>query len=488
MLKINSYQDFEYFLNNKLDPKGIVFGVGVTSFMRFFPGLFLHNYKLITFKDCKDNEIIKDYVDEIFILKKRRPTIKLPYTNANQILRNKTVRNYLNSYKGKKYLFLYKENTNIKHAIKDMNLQVIGNSPRLNKMFEDKVNFRKILKKINLDPIPGDTVPLTYLQETDYQQITAKYGAKFVIQMPQFLLGGGKGTKFIDSKRQLNDYLRKVEDGVYKKKEIDIVNITKYVEGISCSVTCCATKYGTLVSRVQQQILDIPQVISPKKGCGLFVGHVFGLKFNRSIINQVNNLSIKLGDYMYQKGFKGIFGIDMIINTKENKVYPVECNARYTGALPMISMLHMKNRIIPLDWFHFLEFLKIPYKIDAKKLNKMYQKPIEGSHIVLSNIRDYSIEVKKELEVGLYKYNLKTKKIEFKKSSIFYDDLKSKNDFILVDGVPKQGQIIKKWSRLARIVHVLFNADILNQKHQLKKEYLEIVYAIYKSMFGKKQP
>ncbi len=488
MLNIKKYQDFAKFLENKLDPQGIIFGVGVTSFMRFFPGLFVENLKIISFKDSTDNQVLKKYVDEIFVLKQKRPNLKLDFTNTNNILRNKTVRNYIKSFKGRKYLFLYKDDKNIEKAIKGLGVKIIANHARLNKMFENKLNFRKQLVQAGLTPILGETMRFAEFQKKDhdYDFFVNKYGKKFVFQLPDFRLGGGKGTLFIDSKRKFNEFKKKTEDGIYKKKELQTINITKFIEGKSCSIACCATKYGTLVSRIQQQILDIPQVISPKKGNGLFVGHVFGLDFSSAINKQAQELGKKFGKYMYAQGYKGIFGLDIIVNEKEKKVYPVECNARYTGAFPMLSMLHLKYKIIPLDFFHFLEFLNIPYKIDIKILNKMYQKKIQGSHLVLSNTREHSIFVKNELKVGTYRFM--KNKIEFLTDNIFYQGLKTDNDFILVDGVPKKDTEIKKWSRLARIVHVLFNGNILNQKNQLKFKDLQIVYAIYKAMFGKKQP
>ncbi|MCX6743725.1 MAG: hypothetical protein NT116_05870, partial [Candidatus Parcubacteria bacterium] len=223
--------------------------------------------------------------------------------------------------------------------------------------------------------------------------------------------------------------------------------------------------------------------ISPKKCNGLFCGHVFGLEFSPQIVKQSQEIAQKLGKYMYKLGYKGIFGIDLIVNQKENKVYPVECNARYTGAFPMLSMIHLKYKIIPMDLFHLLEFLNIPYRINVNQLNKMYQQPISGSHLILSNTKDYSFKVRKELEVGVYNFNSKNKKINFIKEAIFYDDLKNDNDFILVDGVPKKREEIKKWSRLARICHVLFMGNILQNNGQLKPKYLQIVRAIYKTLF-----
>jgi len=482
MLNIKIYQDFAKFLEKKLKPQGAVFAVGITAFMRFFPALFLQNFKIITFKDSKDNKVLEKYA-EIFCLKKRKPGIKLRFSNANNLLRNKTIRNYISQYKGGKFLFLYRSNNNIQNAVRKLGVKIIANHSKINKIFENKANFRRVMDKVKIKPILGKTFEFGEFNSKDYKFFKKKYGLKFVIQLPDFMLGGGKGTLFIKNEKDFKKFKSQIKEGKYKGKILTVVNITKLLTGLSCSVVCCATKYGTLVSKIQRQIIDIPQIISPKKGNGLFCGHVFGPEFSSQIVKQSQEIATKLGKYMYKMGYKGIFGIDLIVNEKQNKVYPVECNARYTGAFPMLSMIHLKYKIIPLDFFHFLEFLNIPYKINVSQLNKMYQRPISGSHIVLSNIKDHSLKVKKELNVGVYNFNQKNKKIAFKKETIFYDDLENDNDFILVDGVPKKGAEIKKWSRLARICHVLFKGDILQKNGKLKPKYLQIVKVIYKVMF-----
>jgi len=482
MLNIKTYQDFAKFIEKKLDPRGVIFGVGVTAFMRFFPGLFLKNFKVITFKDSKDNKVLEKYA-EIFCLKKRKPSIKLKFSNANNLLRNKTVRNYISSFFGKKILFLYRSNNNIQNAVRPLGVEIIANKSKINKIFENKASFRKVMDNVGIKPITGKTFEFADFNSKDYKFFKKHYGTKFVIQLPDFMLGGGKGTLFIKTEKDFKKFKAEIKEGKFHGKVLTVVNVTKFISGLSCSVVCCATKYGTLVSKIQRQIIDIPQVISSQKGNGLFCGHVFGLEFSPQIVKQSQEIAQKLGKYMYKLGYKGIFGIDLIVNEKANKVFPVECNARYTGAFPMLSMVHLKYKIIPMDLFHLLEFLNISYKINVAQLNKMYQQPIAGSHLILSNTKDYSMKVKKELEVGVYKFNPKNKKFIFKKEAIFFDDLENDNDFILVDGVPKKRAEIKKWSRLARICHVLFRDNIVQKNGQLKPKYLQIVKTIYKNLF-----
>jgi len=482
MLTIKTYQDFAKFLQEKLDPPGIILGVGVTAFMRFFPALFLKNFKIITWKDSKDNKVLEKFTD-IFCLKKIEPGVKLKFYNANNLLRVETVRNYILSFPGKKFLFLYRLNNNIQNAVRQWGAEFIVNKARINKIFENKASFRKVLNKIGVQPIFGETLEFLDFYPREYKDMAKLYGPKFVIQLPDFMLGGGKGTLFITKANDFNKFKSEIKEGIYKDKKLTVVNITEFISGLSCSVACCATQYGTLVSKIQRQIIDIPQIISAKKGNGLFCGHVFGPEFNSEIIKQAQGIATKLGNYMYELGYKGIFGLDLVVDEKNNKVYPVECNARYTGVFPMLSMIHLKNKIIPLDFFHFLEFLNIDYKVNVGELNKMYQQPISGSHIILSNTNDFSIEVENELKVGVYNFHNKTKKISWQNPEILYEVLKNDNQFVLVDGVPNKGDIIKKYSGLARICHVLFRGNILRANGQLKKKYREIVDSIYKALF-----
>lgn len=483
MLKINSYNDFAKFLKKKRQLSRPIVTIGVTAFMRFFPALFLKNLHIICYKDSDDNKMLGKFA-KIFCLQKIAPKAKLKFFNANNLLRHKKVKDYLKKLGPKKYLYLYRSNINIQNAKKGLGIKIIANKAKLNKYFENKINFRKILKTIGLKPIEGMTLTWQQFKSKDYNYFNKKFGSKFVIQLPDFLLGGGKGTIFIDNSRKFIKFKVESRNGIYKEKKLRHVNVTKFIDGWHCSVACCATKYGTLISGINRQIIDIPEVISSYKGDGLFCGHVFGIKFNKEIINQVNNIATKLGRFMYKKGYKGIYGTDLLINKETNKVYPVECNARYTGAFPMLSMLHVKHKIIPLDFFHFWEFFNLNYKINVRKINKMYQKPIMGSHLVLSNIGNKPVIVKKSLKSGLYHFNPINKKITFRKKAIFYNSIKDSNDFILIDGLPKKIDIIQTHDNLARICHVLFKTNILSQNGSLNYKTAEIIRGIYNNIIG----
>lgn len=481
---IKSFKDYKRIERDKLNVDGTFIGIGVTAFMRFFPSVFLKDYVIYAYKDSTDNPLIEEHA-RVFSLKKKWPKLKLRFTNTNNLLLSKTIRNDIKKIVGEKYLFVYKMNNNIAQAIDGLGISnIIAVSPKLNKMFENKASFRKILEKIKIPPIKGLSITFKQFQKLSFEKISDKVGFPFVIQMPDFLLGGGKGTVFIHSKEDFIEFQQKTETGRYKSKDLTRIIITKFIVGDSCSVVCSTTKYGTFVSPINYQIMDIPEVIQTHKGSGLFVGHVFGRNYGSSLQKQAHDLGVKIGNYMYKQGFKGIFGIDIMVDQKNKKVYPVEVNARYTGAFPMISMLQRDNNIIPLDFFHFLENLNIPYKVDYKKIETLYKKNIGGSHIVFSNHQPRKIFAIRKTQAGLYEWKPTQNKAVFIKPTLLYTEIKNDNQFIICDGTPKKGDEVKRYSSVARVSHLLFSADIIDANGQLKNKYKDLVHYLYKHIFG----
>lgn len=482
--QFNSFKDYQKVENEKLDIPGTFIGLGVTAFMRYFPSTFLKKFVIYCVKDSTDNDLIEKS-SKVYALKKKWPNIKLKFTNANNLLLNKTVRKEINKITGDKYLFVYKMNSNLSKAIELLDIKkVIAVSPQLNKMFENKDSFRRQLVKMGVKPIHGLNITFKQFQKMSFEGISKKVGFPFVIQMPDFLLGGGKGTIFIHSKEDYDQYYERSLNGKYKGKLLTRVIITKFINGDSCSIQCCATKYGTLSSQILTQIMDVPQVIQTGKGSGLFVGHVFGRNYGKENQKQASKLASKIGDYMYKKGFRGIFGIDIMVDRKNNKVYPVEVNARYTGAYPMFSMLLRDNKIIPFDIFHFMENLNIKYKISINRLKRMYEKNVKGSHIIISNQQNKSIIAKRTIKAGLYQWNDKNKTINFIKPTLNFAEIKNHNQFIICDGTPKKGDVIKRYTSVARISHLLFTAEIIKNNGELKDEYKELIRYLYKYIFG----
>jgi len=428
-----------------------VVGIGVTAFNRCGPSYFLPNYEIICYKNSADVAEIKKKCPVHSIRGDFRSDLKT--LNSLEILRHPAVEKYLSSL-GKVGLFLYKSTANIEAIADKFGWKIIANRSSVRDPYENKKIFREILKKVGVEPVPGEIFKINQFDEKVFEEMQKKYGPKLVLRLPEVTKGGGRGNTFIDKKEDLPRFWQNVER-LTPYFNIQHVIAVKFIKGVSPSITGCATRFGVLTGVVQTQILDIPEVINTQKGGGLFCGHDWSYRhYSDKVQKQAERIARRFGEYLYQKGYRGIFGIDLMVEEKTEKVYPIECNPRYTGAFPVYSMMQMSLGEPSFDVFQLLEHLKIDYQIDFKKIDRLYKQPKEGSQLILYNQTENYLQVKGEIKAGVYQANLKsqTLKLKFIRPGFAYEDIKNDDEFVLTDGVPRRGAVIRPGLRILKII------------------------------------
>ena len=369
----------------------LIIGIGPSAWPRLVPSFYFPKYKIMTFYDCQDNDFIENFGVEVFSLKKADPELEISPVTPGQILQTEIAQKFLSQQK-EPYVFLaYKSSHVLEKLCQERGWQVIANRKQQAIVYEDKRIFKEILREIGLETIPGDNIPIENLTREKFLAYQKKFGQeKLVLQIAEMTYGGGSGTLFLDDPEKLPlffervDELRKNLEG--KKKKLETVNIAPYLEGQPASITCCATRFGILTGPAQAQIIDLEAVgTNFKNRSGNHAGHDWSFHhYSPEIQVQADRLAKHFGQYIYKRGYRGIFGLDLII-TKNGKVWPVECNPRETDAFPLISLLMMDKGLVPMDVFHNLELLGIDYQFDFDQLNQGYKQAFEASQVILHN-------------------------------------------------------------------------------------------------------
>jgi len=106
--------------------------------------------------------------------------------------------------------------------------------------------------------------------------------------------------------------------------------------------------------------------------------------------------------------------------------------------MPMISLIDIKNKKIPIDFFHIAEHLGIQYEIDISEVNKKLAYDRKGSHIILNNRKDYPIEAIKDILPGIYTEENGT--LIHLREGFTYNDIKEDDEFIIINGNLSKGQ------------------------------------------------
>lgn len=450
-----------------------IVGVGVTAFNRVMPAFFLPDYQIVCYKNSREIKEIEKKCQVLAIERDCRRGVKR--LNSLAILSHPEVQKYLCSLGEGLGIFVYKSTERIAKLCQENNWQLIANPPEVRDPFENKKIFRETLEKVGLEPIPGEILKITDFNEKIFGKMQEKYGEEIVLKLPEVRQGGGKGNTFVKTKKDLVRFWQKVKKlgEIYK---LENMIVEKKIKGISPSITGCVTRFGVLTGVVQTQITDIPQVINVKKGGGMFVGHDWSWRhYPKDIQRQARRIVQKFGGYLQKKGYKGIFGIDLIVEEETGKVYPCECNPRFTGAFPVYSMIQLRQGEIPFDVFHLLELLGVDYQLDFEAVQKSYWQKKEGAHIILNNKAEDWVEVGGEIKSGVFR--LKNGDLEFVRDGFSLLDIKDKEEFVLTDGVPFRGEIIKPNLRILKIV---FPCQILaadgKSIDERTKKIIELVY------------
>lgn len=455
----------------KLPP---IVGVTPNALTRVVPAQFLNDYSIVCFKWRQETEYVSR-VTEVFSIERLYPGAKISKMNSTSVLRFPPVQEYL-SRKGKPWLLVYKSRPGLERLAQRLGFGIIGNKPGVIAEYDDKRRFREILEEEGIRRVPGESIPFEKLRTELLAELKKKYGEKIVVQAAE-IAGGGKGTAFVQDEEDLESFISRIKSKE-KGSRVKKLNVTKFIDGIPASIAACVTKYGIISGGIQTQIQDIPQVRNPEVGSGLFLGHDWSFRqWRGDVIRQAQELADKIGKRLKREGYKGIFGLDLVID-EEGVVYPIECNPRYTGAFPVLSQIYIANGLVPLDFYHILEHLGIEYNVDVREASDTYTKPLLGSQIILYNRREQAVKVEGYLKAGVYKVAGET--MQFVREGFGYEHLLDAGEFVLTDGVPFPGTVLEPSERLAKLV---FKKGILQNKNKLTQEVEKIIDWVYQKFF-----
>lgn len=345
-------------------------------------------------------------------------------------------------------------------------LVYIMNSPTIAHAYEHKRYFRdEFADLINL---PEYVVKrLDDLDDDAYAEIEASFG-KMVIQEVES--SGSKGTFIVDS-------LAKFKRAVVNLKKISYsgtVVISKFIEGSSCSVQVCVTKYGIFTGGLQKQLVDskylcntnLPEVT---KWCG---GELGG-NYPEILKHRTQEIATIVGSELASHGYRGIFGIDLIV-TPQNEVYAIEVNARLTGYTHVLSDMQYAKEKIPFILLHTLELGNFKYEVDdSEALPTMSSLDDACSYLILNNQLEGPQVLQSDIKSGIYKVDGNA--LSYVSASYSIADLPDENHVIILCRFKKGDQI----NRGARILHIIKKGTTMDAETQdLDEPSQQLVAAI----------
>jgi len=425
-----------------------ILGIGVNAFNRLGPESWIDNYTIVALRNNLEDEIFDRSGIKIFSAEKEGLNVDNLAWNSQALLRSPNFLKFIDDLGKSTAWFIYSPKKEIENYAAKFGATLMANPYKLYKKISDKDAFRNILDKLHFPYPRSEIVTLPF----DFKKLSQKLGLPLFVQLKAG--GGGRGNFVIKTEEEAADLARN-----FPKEEV-LVN--EYISGFSPSITGCVTRFGIFYLPPQIQILDQKELIPQIRGTGQFCGHDFSSDLiSEDIKKKSYHFIKKIGESLKDMGFKGIFGLDLLWDKNKRKLYIVECNPRLLGVHPTQTLIQQSLGEIPLSVWHMLEFLKAPYEVNYEKIQAKYLTPKIGAHLLIHNLEPNPIEIRKSLKAGTYSFD--NRELKFERAEHNFSSLKE-NEFILTDGVSKEGRIIKDWKRMIRIItkNKVLNEDLIS--------------------------
>jgi hypothetical protein len=242
-------------------------------------------------------------------------------------------------------------------------------------LLNSKIDTRFLLKKII--KIPNSINEKGYKINFKYLYKIFSNTENFVIQ--EDISSGGNGTFILN--RYNEEYVKKIikHDKIYLISEM-IHN------ALPINIHIIISETEISLSKCSIQIIENFNYKMLYKGADFFAFN----QTSESVKKNIYKSSNKIGNILKSIGYRGIFGIDFIVD-KNNEIYFVEINNRFQASTSLINISLRNKGIESLQEQNYYAFNKYSYK------------PRFSENINYSNYLYF-----KETEIGRYnyKYNL----------------------------------------------------------------------------------
>jgi hypothetical protein len=393
-------------INNKFNDQDIFF-VNPDIKRGMGPEEILPNYHILCTYNDPMIPILRKQKANIFCLEENRNIDDLSlYNNTGRLLNNPQTQKYiLENSRIQPYIMYFKPSIKIDYLIKKLGYRSIGNPADYNEKFENKINSFNLFRKY----FPNETI----MGETgifgsyNFNTIKGEMGIPFVIQFGNGW--AGKTTFILDNEIKFTNLQKRFENTKIK--------ISKYITGFTVLNNCTIYNDEIIISSPAIQIANITSLYpNPSVTCGRQWPVLALDKFQ---IRKIENLSTKIGNIMKKKGYKGIFGIDFIIDKNTGEIYISEINARMTASMAFYTKLEMEVHNYPQILYHIASFIGINMPSYLKS-----DKDVAGSQIIFRSEKNLD-KLKKITKAGVFGINkniIKFLRSEYKPANLYKNE------------------------------------------------------------------
>ncbi|MEQ8771117.1 MAG: biotin carboxylase [Phycisphaerales bacterium] len=261
---------------------------------------------------------------------------------------------------GKAVFLMFDEET--ERLCAELGLEVCFPSAAMRSAIDDKMETTRIADDAGVESVPNVLGKVSSYKSL--RKMAKKLGDDLVIQTA--FGDSGHTTFFVSNEADFEKHAEEIT-------EAPEVKVMKRIRCRGAALEACVTKRGTITGPLMTELVGFKE-LTPYKGgwCG---NEVFAGAFSAEIREKARDSAMKFGNALRDKGYRGYFEVDFLLDLDSDEVYLGECNPRITGASSMTNLACFAHADAPLFLFHLLEWMDVNHQVDPKKLSKRWANP-----------------------------------------------------------------------------------------------------------------
>jgi hypothetical protein len=277
---------------------------------------------------------------------------------------------------GGKALFLMLDEQSEVRA-QSMGLQICLPDAALRKHLDSKVVTTELANRAGIASVPNVLAKIASYGEL--RDAASALGQDLVVQLPYG--DSGKTTFFISDEEDF----RRHADAIAAQR---VVKIMRRIRCRQLTIEGCVTRRCTLVGPLQTEMVGLSE-LTPYAGgwCG---NEVFAAGdstlLTADLRERAQQATFAMGEQLRRLGYRGCFGLDLLLDQDSGALYLGEMNPRITGATSLTSQAMLDGESVPLLLFHLLEWFGVDCEIDDAAFNRQWLRAehvSSWSHMIL---------------------------------------------------------------------------------------------------------
>jgi hypothetical protein len=167
------------------------------------------------------------------------------------------------------------------------------------------------------------------------------------------------------------------------------------------------------------------------------------------IVSEAQEQAERIGRWLAAQGFRGLFGIDFVVDADRGDLWAVDLNPRWQGSTALETQAALQVGRVPLA---AAELAYVTGAIGESEIVSMiddFRAPLEGAQLFLHHVGAGEVVIEPRVRPGVY---AAADRVEFRRAGLDLSACHSGEEWLVCGGVVRPGTRITPGARPARIV------------------------------------